>query len=92
VAADEVHLVFEGAIRADAAGRFLFRELGDEGPAVRAGGIRQQRLKRDADGPFVEGALMFEFAKRLVVRFDLFQELFGRLGGDGGPRLWPGAL
>jgi hypothetical protein len=82
VAADEIHLVFEGAVGTDAAGAFLVEKLGDERPAMRAGGVGQQGLKRDADGSFVKRALEFELLERAVVRVDGSKERFAWFGRD----------
>jgi hypothetical protein len=51
MAADEVHLVFERAVRADAAAAGFVGQLGDEGPAVRSFTVAQRPSLRSCEPP-----------------------------------------
>jgi len=80
VAADEVHLVFEGSVGAnDFFGGFV-AELGDEGPVTGAGGVGEERLESGGDSAFVQGVLVLEFLEGGVVLVEeFFVGVFGRL-------------
>lgn len=85
VAADEVHLVFEGAVGADVFVGGFVTELRDEGPVAGAGGVGEEGLEGGGDSAFVEGVLVGEFLEGgVVVVEEFFEGIFGGLGGARG--------
>lgn len=63
VAADEVHLVLEGAVRADRLAADLLFLLGDEGPAVFFACVGQQAVEGVASAHLEEDVLTAKLAR-----------------------------
>ena len=81
VAADEIHLVFEGSVGADDFFGGFVAELGDEGPVAGAGGVGAEGLEGGGDSALVEGVLVLEILEDGVVLVEgFFVGVFGRLG------------